>query len=437
MAGDKLAEVKSELARLEEQRKTGDFEVKPKTEATKLSPELERKQIELLMVRRELRTAINQVAPTGVRGFIDKSVNTLRTAKATADISATFRQGLVENVNQGLKHPVRTLRKNAQAIKAMFSEFTAEQIDNEIRTSPTYYQMQKAKLQLSDMDGKLSKQEEYFASNWLEKVPVVKAIVRASDRHMTTLLNSLRSAAFDDFLAKYPNATDAQLASWADYINKNTGKGNLGSMAQAANELSLAFFAPKFAVSRIQTPLALFKNLKDPILRKEIALSYARVIGVGLTAIGIAKLAGAKTSSDPDSADFGKIRYGDTRVDIWGGFQQPARLLSRIAIGVYDRVSGKEKVENPLELITQFATYKMGPGTSLPLELYRGKTIMGEPVTLTETAAAAVTPMVLADFYDAWKDQEAASAIVSGAMSATGIGVSTYTDKKNRKKNRK
>jgi hypothetical protein len=47
---------------------------------------------------------------------------------------------------------------------------------------------------------------------------------------------------------------------------------------------------------------------------------------------------------DPRSTDFGKIKVGNIRWDIWGGFQQWVRVASQLATG--ERKTGKGKNDN-------------------------------------------------------------------------------------------
>jgi hypothetical protein len=50
---------------------------------------------------------------------------------------------------------------------------------------------------------------------------------------------------------------------------------------------------------------------------------------------GLAKLGGAEVSEDMNSSDYGKLKFGDTRIDTAGGFQQNLVLLHRLLSGYY------------------------------------------------------------------------------------------------------
>lgn len=425
----KSIRVEDELADLNEQLRTGDFKVKIKKSITGVPPELERAQIDLRVARRRVNNSIYSMEPWTGRKVVAETVNTARTLKATADFSAILRQGLVFTA----RHPLRAANIQMKAIPAFFRNFKAEQIDNAIKSSPNYYLYEKAKLPLSELSGKPTAKEEYFAANLVERIPVLGSIIRASNRHMTTTLNLMRKSAFDEFLEAFPNATNQEMSAAANWIGIMTGRGDLGKLAVVGNELSLGLFAPKFAASRIQTPFMIFKYWKQPRVRKLIAKDLAATIGFGTTALGLASLAGYAVGTDPRSADWGKIRVGNTRIDIWGGFQQPARLVARLGVWATDKsgLTGKDLTEreksfDPVEMFGRFAAFKLSPLVTIPRELITGKTAVGETVTLPETAARSIMPMVYEDIYEAYKQKGWSRAVLVGGLNFIGVGTNTY-----------
>ena len=423
--------VEDDLAILNEQLRTGDFVIKERPSLKKIPLALERKQIELKRARRQIRVAIDEMAPMTGRKLSVEAVNTLRTLKAFSEISAVLRQG----VFGAALHPIKTLKIYPTSFKSFFSKYTAEKVDNMIRSADHHYIREKSKLFLPEIGARPTLGEELFSARLIEKVPGLGAVVKASNRHMITHLNMLRAVTFDDFLIKVPNATHAELTAYADWINVTSGRGNLGRAAAVANGLSLGIFAPRFSASRIQTPYMVFKYWKEPRIRKAIAKDMVGFVSVGMSTLILADLAGFEVSTDLRDPDFGKIRIGDTRVDIWGGFLQPVRVTLRVGLTVTDKlnITGKElaaqdKETDPLELIERFTSYKLAPSLTIPLELIRGRTIVGEPVTPSQTAARAVLPMWLEDIADAYRLEGAGRALGVGILTGHGVGVQTYKD---------
>lgn len=445
---DKIKELKTEMRLtdkildMKEQLRTGEIKMpKPKVEVP-VPESIQRKMAEINILKREIRGKVDELAPTTPKKIVGEVVNTLRTLKATADMSYTFRQGLLLSASR----PVLAGKAFAGAFKAAFNEMTAEQIDASIKSADWHYKRENAGLHLSEIGGKLTQREEMFMSRLTEKIPVLKQIVRASDRHMTTGLNLLRVGVFDEFLKKHPNATNLELKALADYINVASGRGNLGKFAQSGEVLGTVFFAPRFAVSRFQAPWKLKQNLKNPRVRNVIAKDLAAVGGLGLSVLTLADLAGFSVTYDTRSSDFGKVRFGDTRVDLFGGFLQPMRLLLRPIVGVTDMagISGKELVDSekeidPYELLERFVAGKTSPLVSLSRELYTGKDFIGRTPELDipflpkiegryATIAKSLLPIVMEDVLDGYHSDGLLGAGVSSAFNTFGINAQTYTD---------
>ncbi len=434
----KTMHVADELTKTQEQLRTGNFDIKVKPVEKPILPELERAQIQLKVNRKRIRTAIKDMEPMTAGKVGVEAINTARTLKATADMSAVMRQGLVLSV----RRPIVAGKAFGKSFKAFFDKYTAEQIDNAIKSAPHHYIREKSGLQLMEVGGRVARGEEMFMSSVAEKIPLYGRVVKASERHMVSYLNMIRTAAFDQLLQKFPNATHAELTAWADFVNKASGRGNLGKFAGAANTLSLGFFAPRFAVSRIQTPLALFGKSSKGVtrrVRKEIAKDLVATASLGATALTLAHLAGAEVGTDPRSADWGKIKVGNTRIDIWGGMQQPMRVVARSGLGITDKLglTGEDLTDwqkdvDPVELAARFSQYKFSPLITIPLELYKGKTIVGEDVTPSETAAKAAIPMVYEDMVDAWRLEGVGQSAWVGGLAFFGVGASTYSRKEGR-----
>lgn len=431
------------LADLNEQLRTGDFKLREKPQPEKLPVELERLQVEVTRKRRIIRDAIEAIGqklsirePLKSAKIIGKeAINLARTLKATADMSATLRQGLLPSIHLLRKGKIVQLAKiEAQGVKSFFSEYTADQIHNAIVNADNHYLREQAGLYIAERGApRINLREEYFMSRVADKIPVVKQITRASERHMTTTLNLLRASMFDLFLEKYPNATRAEMKAWADVVNTASGRGNIKG---GLNNLNNIFFAPRFAASRFQTPLKMFQYFREPRVRNEIIKDMSSAVGLGLATLEIAHLAGADVGLDPRDPDFGKIRFGDTRIDIWAGFQQPARLIAGLATNITDRAGitgeGLPKAEinlDPLETIGRFAAFKLSPAITIPRELWTGKTAIGEDTTPKETAIRSLIPIVYEDFYDNGFTREA---VVGAALQFPGLGVNTYQDSKMR-----
>jgi len=419
-----------QLADLNEQLRTGDFKTPTGRPERRLPPEMEKVRVELEVARKKVRLELAEMEPLTMRGRLNEGLNTLRTLKATADFSSVLRQGLIATVN----YPSKAVPAFLKSAKAAFSEMTAEQIQLGIKNAPHHWIRERSKLYLAELEGaRLTAREEMFMSRLLRKAPVFKKIVGASERQFVTYLNMMRVAAFDEFLLKNPNATPVELAAWADYINVSTGRGNLRSFSTAGTALATVVFAPRFAVSRFETPYTLIRHWKQPRVRARIAKELATTMSVGVTALALADLAGLEVGLDPREADFGKIRFGDTRIDIWGGMQQPARLFLRAvlqagkAAGI-NEVGASYSGESVDDLMWRFIRYKASPGVNIVSSLLEGKNAVGEEVTPIEVAWKSILPLIIEDIVDSYLQSGLEAATISGALNFMGVGTNTYPD---------
>jgi len=380
-----------------------------------------------IVEQQKTRKARQEVDLLRKRGIMERSLDALalpRTLLATGDMSATLRQGLLLSV----RRPITASKIFAKSFKEFFSQHTADQIDLAIKLAPEQKLREKAKLYLTPMDRiDLAAREEQFASTIAEKIPGFGKVVLASERHMVATLNMLRAAAFDQYASKYPDASISDLRAFADYINKASGRGNLGKAAAAAQGASFVFFAPRFAISRFQAPFTLVQNWKNKPVRNEIAKDFAAFTSVGGTILMLAALAGLDVGTDPEDSDFGKIIYGNTRIDIWGSFLQPARLVMQpVMAGVQRFDKGKTDIDI-LSAGMDFTKYKLSPAVTLPAQLLTGKDVVGQDRTLVETTLDAAVPLTVQEAVDTWVEED--NAIMAGGAFAgafMGVGISSF-----------
>lgn len=274
-----------------------------------------------------------------------------------------------------------------------------------------------------------------------EKIPGFGAVVRASERNMVSGLNMLRHGLMVDFLAKHPEASEKAKRAYARYVNIATGRGQGKMLDRSAEELSLIFFAPRFAWSRVQAPAEAIKNaVVHPELRAEMAGQWAAYLGTGMTILALAKANGAEVGDDPQDSDFGKIVIGNKRIDIWGGIQQPMRILAKaISGGIEYRQEGATDVK-PIEDIANFLKFKTSPTWMMIQELWTGRDVIGrelEPAdvmgteipTEVGTIIKGMTPLVIQSAVEAYREGEDPSVIL-GLMAGEGLGLSVQVYEK-------
>jgi hypothetical protein len=380
---------------------------------------------------------IDDLAASLPKGKGDKILNALNLPRAimsTGDLSAPLRQG----VFTAARHPITFGKNFGKMMKYAFSEDSYRNLKADIITSPNYNLYVKHGLPLTDIGAGLTGREEAFMSNLAEKIPLFGKLANGSNRAYTGFLNKMRVDLFDDFVntAKLNGITDQKyFDDAAKFVGSATGRGSLPKMLEgSAPALNSIFFSPRLMASRISLINPAFYMKLEPTVRKEALKSLGAFVGTGMSILALAKANGADVSTDPRSADFGKIKMGNTRYDIWGGFQQYARLIGQLATGEkISTITGKEttlgqgyNAPTRKSILGDFFQSKTAPIASLLLRGAEGEKY-GEKFNLPAEVLDRFLPMVSADAFDLYKEYGAKG--VAGAIPGFfGVGSQTYGD---------
>lgn len=376
--------------------------------------------------------------------FVD-IVNIPKSLMASADFSAPLRQGLI----LGIKHPIMASKAAVEMFRQAFSERKSIEWMRELRSSQAYKVMKKSGLYLSEPTTRLSAKEEQFVSNISHRVPIWGNVVKGSERAYTGYLNKLRADVFSQF---HDNLIDAgfkgeelqkELNSFSKFINNASGRGNLGKLENAAPLLNTTFFSPRYVASRFHLINPVNYVKMESRARMEAMKSMAAYIGVGSMVLALAKAGGAKVEEDPRSSDFGKIRIGKIRADIWAGEQQLVRLISQIATNSYKPIGGKVKklgkgykADTQVDVAEKFIRSKLSPSASAVVDYMssekRGKfkNMVGEEKNVQQKALELIAPLWISDIKSVYKQKGLGAAIGVGAASFFGVGVQNYDNKK-------
>lgn len=365
-------------------------------------------------------------------------LNIPRSLMSSADLSAPLRQGIF----LAPSYPKQWLSGFAKQFKYFGSQKAFNAAQENIRSNPYYPLMQQSKLSLTDLGTILTEREERFMSNWAEKIPVAGELVKASSRAYTGFLNKFRADVFSSMVdnAKAaglnPETNLALAESMAKFVNSATGRGSLGKFQGAAKILNTVFFSPRLIASRINLLRPDYYINLHPTVRKQAIKSLFAFAGAASTALGLAKFAGADVKTDPRSTDFLKIKIGNTRFDIMGGFQQylvaAARLISGESIS---STTGKTitlgegyKPLTRYDILGRIVESKEAPIASFITTLLKGQDFSGQKVKIDEEIISRFTPMITQDLMELYKDNPAMLPL--GALASFGIGMQTYSPNK-------
>lgn len=372
-------------------------------------------------------------------------LNVPRAMQSTLDFSAPFRQALV----LGARHPRMFAREFGPGLKALRSEGAYEELMEGIVARPTYALMERAKLALTGLDD-VGNREDAFMSNLAETLTGGRKLspVRMSSRGYVGFLNKFRADAFDNYLrmaedAGYDLADEHLLRSIGSWVNHSTGRGSIKALEGAMPALTTVLFSPRLIASRLQLLNPAYYAKLHPFARKQALRGAAQLLGSISLTLYLAKLAGAEVVMDPRSSDFGKIKVGNTRVDIAGGFQQYVVNAYRLvkgetvssSTGKVTKLEGGFAKPSRADIIANFAGNKLAPGPQYVRGYLSNENFEGDPFEPLPEAGKLLLPIGAQNAREGFQEG-VGTGIASTALNTFGFGVLTYGDDKPKGKSR-
>lgn len=386
----------------------------------------------------------NRSTSTKVKEGVSNVLNVPRSLMASFDFSAPLRQGLVASI----AHPLSALK----ATKEMFKQFaSAKNFEHWLinyKLSPEYELAKKSELYVADpSELHLNGKEEAFMSNLAEKIPLIKYGIKASERAYVGYLNKLRTDVFkngSELLQEQGKTFETHpedFKALADFVNSSTGRGKLPNktIEDAAPLLNSLFFSPRLIASRINLLNPVYYAKMPPKVRIMALKDMAKFAGFATTILGIAKLSGAQVDDDPRSSDFGKIKVGDTRYDVLGGFQQYIRLVAQEITGekkstATGKIVGLNPAKFPYQsrgsVLGSFVRAKLAPATGIGIDFLTGRDAVGLPVTVKNELYTHFSPLQLQDGIQAYQKGGFAKVLSVLIPSMFGVGVQMYSSNK-------
>lgn len=452
---DYKARTEKQIYNLLEKLRKGDYAKEEKKAPLKLDEAGRRLKDRLIKLKTEREIRImkeqyeNRSRYEKTRDWVTDKLNLPRTLMASMDYSAPLRQGIVA----GVAHPLTAAKAGVEMFRASFSQKHFDRWVNDTRESPRFEDMKRSGLAVTDPHSPfLAAREEQFMNNTAEKIPLIGRLIKGSERAYVMFLNKMRVDLYNRFADRFEENGETYdnnpklYEAMARLINNETGRGNLGVMESAAPILNTVFFSPRLIASRVN----LLSNWLNPQwyrnTPKQIRVMYMKdmlkFIGLGATILGLIKMASAggddedklTVETDPRSTDFGKLKAGNTRWDIWGGFQQYIRVITQIASGEKKSATTGELQELDSKgrfgesrgnVLTRFVRGKLAPVPSMAVDFFQGTDIVGEKVTV-KGELEGMLPLIYSDVKEAMQDRGVSSLYTVGLPAMFGVGVNTY-----------
>lgn len=394
--------------------------------------------------------------------FAAKIFGSIRGIKSTADFSMGGRQGLFV----AARHPLQWAEANKESVKyAKSGKYYKEQMrnisnDDWVRLGDEHGLALPASV--------LGKEEQYagsdlltgdLAKNKLKIGNVIAGSERAYDGGLTRLRASLwkhNLQAFGDSPEAAAQALGQKgLEGLAETINTLTGRGGKkgGLVTKHINTLAETLFSPRLWASRLEPLNPVFWKRIGPAGRREAIQSLASFAGVASLVLEAAHAAGADVETDPRSSDFLKIKVGDTRYDILGGFQQnlvfgwreisgekkssTSGEVKKFAKGIPDLfkdnplpVDNGFGSTNRLKIASDLAGNKLNPVLASGVKIVRGTDAGGQPTNPYTEIGQLFVPISAQGSYQTIKDVGSVpEGLLRNAPDFVGIGSQTYGTK--------
>lgn len=360
-----------------------------------------------------------------------------RAVLATLDLSAPLNQGW------GMLSRKEFYKNLSTMFKSLKNEDNFLNIQSEIMTRDTFKRAKKAGLRINDLGENLELREEAFMTTLLDKVPGVSA----SQRAYTSFLNKLRMDVFDDLLGKAEIAGEdiglgsKDLEDIANVVNAFTGGyGKTNALVNAA------LFSPRKLQSAIKMidPRTYTDPKTSKTARKAAIRNLLGSLAITATILELADVLGGdniETEEDSRSSDFGKIKIGNTRLDVSGGNASYATLISRLLTqktkstntGVVSKLGDGFGSPTGFDLSVGFIRNKLSPMASFFVDSFSGENSIGEKKTISQSIIDRFKPMFVESAIELYKDDSTGTfgkAILT-IPALFGAGLSTYSISEN------
>jgi hypothetical protein len=382
--------------------------------------------------------ALGKGLPTVAYEGTREALTFSRSIMTAFDLSFPLRQGL------GLVHKREFRTALAEMFKAIPSDVAYEAVMKNIQDNKWYDLATEVGVPFNDFGANRS---DYYQSRLAEKIPGVKMSARA----FNAMANKLRMDVFASLMDSGKIVLDAEGAASAEqlhyakqaakFIGDASGQGSFGKkMDQAMPVASWFFFSPRLIASRVNLLTKFFNPvtyINTPWqIKKEYLKSLFAIAAMGSVMTGLMQFFGAEElETDARSADFMKSKFGDTRVDPWGGIQQYIVLAQRLQSGesisttTGHRFTLGKKYGSPtgLDIAGRFAENKLSPVASFVTTMLRGKDYAGQPISVKSEVAKRLFPIISQDFLELAKSDP--NLLPLTALAGLGMGVQTYTKK--------
>lgn len=467
--------LEQKLKQLQDDLKTGNWAKEPekqkKLPLSRKALDLRDEVIKLEKIIKLKRHNDRQARMVGSKALEvgKKALATTRVMQTIFDWSVTFRQ-LAKITMNPMQYKTTGKIIGAQA-GSTFSEKNFDVLMDAIHKDDLYHDMVSDGVVFNDLNtGTTKTTNEEYKRSYAHDIPVIGAIIRASNRAADAALNTARVELYKqkyDSLVKqgYTRESDPELfKKMGGWVMNMTGRGTVMKaleQPQFQEIMGNTLYGQRLMASHINTlnPMSYVdlkfvgENIKatfnnddfkkyDPVKKEAIKdlVGYA----IGVTVLGaVLKGLGAAISGDDDDSDFMQVRFGEKVYDITGGdaayIRTALRLIKSVVMGVNSFAGGKVTKDEATrqanfakDSFQRFLRNKLAPNTAnfYNVTFGGGENTLGEEAKWTDFVEAY--PMYFDDVYKELQD-EGISALATVALpNVIGVGYGSYANRANK-----
>lgn len=282
--------------------------------------------------------------------------------------------------------------------------------------------------------------EEEIPVDFLGRIPFAGIPFRASEHAFSESARYMRYKTakmyFNIWRKSGRELNERELRSIGLLTNSLTGRGDTGTNQQPGL-VNNVFFSPRnLRASLDLLTLHLFDNQFSGFARIKAAENLLRFISGAAGILFLAKFIDDDSVTwDTNSADFGKIKVGNTRFSVGGGNEVLIVLASRLGTRIFtSSTTGKTKSIDTggygqisgESLLWNFLKNKASPGASFVLELINQRTREGEGLSVKNAVYTKLTPLIVQTAFESGNVEDSADMLAIILAEMFGVGVQTY-----------
>ena len=371
------------------------------------------------------------------------TAGTVKSIRATADVSFTLRQGFKILAT----HPsiwFRGFRKQwGDIAKALKGQEPQIYIKADILSRPNALN---GKYEAGKYDlGVII--EEPFPSEIPGRIPVLGRLFKAAQAAYEGFALRTRADLADMYIAKAEeygvDTKSSQAVSVGRIVNSLTGRGHVtlaSEGALSAKNINAAFFSIRFwksnydALTMHSLGYGVEKGVGRSFVRKEAAINLSKIVLTTAATLWLAKQLGFSVELRPQSTKFGQVCYNDFCYDVSGGMRGLVTLAARLLTGKYITSKGKTQdlyntkfgQMDGVDIILNHGLGKLSPTAGLVRDLLRGRDFNGKPITPQSALISQTTPISFETWLQIKDSEEQADILAAMIAEVLGVGVTQY-----------